>query len=186
MTSRAAATRYARALFDVTLKDGDIQKAGAALSAIAQLIASHEPLARVFGNPVIPTSRKRAVVDELVQRAGVASPTAVKLLALLADKDRLMLLPDIAAAYQERLMTHAKVVRAEVVTAVALPPDRVAALQQGIARALGRELEHVQLQNRVDPSIIGGAVTRIGSRVYDGSVVRQLEKMKETLTAAAS
>ena len=66
---------------------------------------------------------------------------------------------------------------------MALPADRVAALQQGLARATGRE---VQLETRVDPSIIGGAITRIGSTVYDGSVTRQLEKMKEALTAAAS
>ena len=80
-------------------------------------------------------------------------------------------------------MEHAKVVRAEVVTAVPLPADRVAALQQGLAGATGRE---VQLETRVDPSIIGGAITRIGSTVYDGSVTRQLEKMKEALTAVAS
>ena len=186
MTSRAAGTRYARALFDVTVKEGDIEKAGADLSGLARLVSAHEPLARVLANPAIPAARKRGVMEQLVQRAGVASPTVVKLVMLLADRDRLVLLPDIAAAYENRLMTHANVVRAEVVTAVALPADRVDALQQGIARAMGREPRHVQLDNRVDPSIIGGAVTRIGSTVYDGSVTRQLEKIKETLTAAAS
>ena len=89
----------------------------------------------------------------------------------------------IAAAYQDRLMEHANVVRAEVVTAVGLPADRMAALQHGLAQATGRQ---VQLESRVDPSIIGGAITRIGSTVYDGSVTRQLEKMKEALTAAGS
>jgi F-type H+-transporting ATPase subunit delta len=63
-----------------------------------------------------------------------------------------------------------------------LPAERVAALQRGLAQATGRE---VQLETRVDPSIIGGAITRIGSTVYDGSVTRQLEKMKEALMAAA-
>ena len=80
-------------------------------------------------------------------------------------------------------MEHANVVRAEVVTAVDLTRDRMAALQQGLAQATGRQ---VQLESRVDPSIIGGAITRIGSTVYDGSVTRQLEKMKEALAAAAS
>jgi F-type H+-transporting ATPase subunit delta len=105
-----------------------------------------------------------------------------KLLTLLADRDRLALLPEIATAYQDRLMSHANVVRAEVVTAIGLPADRVAALQQGLAAATGRQ---VQLETRVDPSIIGGAITRIGSMVYDGSVTRQLEKMKEALTAGS-
>jgi len=71
------------------------------------------------------------------------------------------------------------VVRAEIVTAVGLPGDRVEALQQGLANVTGRQ---VQLDSRVDSSIIGGAIARVGSTVYDGSVTRQLEKMKETLT----
>ena len=72
-------------------------------------------------------------------------------------------------------MDHQQVVRAEVTTAVELPADRVAALQQGLAQATGRE---VQLETRVDPSIIGGAVARIGSTVYDGSVTTQLREVE--------
>jgi F-type H+-transporting ATPase subunit delta len=182
MTSRAAAIRYARALFDVSAKEADVQQVGRDLDGFARLVAENPQLERVFGNPAIPTPRKRALVDELLKKAGtVASPVA-KLLKLLADRDRLVLLPELAAAYRERLMEHAKVVRAEVVTAVDLPADRVAALQQGLASATGRQ---VQLENRVDPAIIGGAITRIGSTVYDGSVTRQLERMKDALTQAA-
>ena len=182
MTSRAAATRYARALFDVALKEADVQQAGRDLDSFAGLVAGNAQLQRVLTNPAIPAARKRAVVDELLARSGTVSSPVAKILALLADRDRLVLLPDLAAAYRNRLMEHAKVVRAEVVTAVTLPADRVAALQQGLAGATGRQ---VQLENRVDPSIIGGAITRIGSTVYDGSVTRQLEKMKEALTERA-
>ncbi len=183
MTSRAAGTRYARALFDVARKEGNIEQAGRDLAAFAQLVAGHDLLPRVLSNPAIPASRKRAVIEELLARAGSLTPVVGKLLTLLADRDRLVLLPDVAAAYQDRLMEHANVVRAEVVTAVGLPDDRMAALQHGLGQATGRQ---VQLESRVDPSIIGGAITRIGSTVYDGSVTRQLEKMKEALTAAAS
>ena len=183
MTSRAAGTRYARALFDVALKEGDIEQAGRDMAGFADLVAGNEVLKRVLSNPAIPAARKRGVVEQLLAKAGGISPIVVKLLTLLADRDRLAMLPDIAAAYKNRLMEHAKVIRAEVVTAVALPADRVAALQRGLASATGRE---VQLETRVDPSIIGGAVARIGSTVYDGSVTRQLEKMKDALTTAAS
>ena len=182
MTSRAAGARYARALFDVARKEGDIDQAGRDLAAFAQLVAGHELLPRVLGNPAIPPARKRAVVEQLLARTGFASPMVGKLLLLLADRDRLGLLPEIAAAYQDQLMVHAKVVRAEVITAMELPRDRIAALQQGLAQATGRQ---VQLETRVDPSIIGGAITRVGSTVYDGSVTRQLEKMKEALTTAS-
>jgi F-type H+-transporting ATPase subunit delta len=101
-----------------------------------------------------------------------------RLLLLLADRDRLVLVPDLADAYRSRLMDHQLVVRAEVTTAVPLPEDRAASLRQGLAHVTGRQ---VQLDIRVDPSIVGGAVARIGSTVYDGSVTTQLEKMKQQL-----
>jgi F-type H+-transporting ATPase subunit delta len=183
MTSRAAATRYARALFDVARREMDIQQAGRELSEFAGLVAGNEMLSGTLANPAIPVQRKRAVVEQLLARVGPLSPVVSKLLLLLADRDRLAILPDVARAYEARLMEEAKVVRARVTTAVALPADRVDALRDGLARATGRQ---VQLETQIDSSIIGGAVARIGSMVYDGSVTTQLQKVKERLTAAAA
>ena len=186
MTSRAAGTRYARAMFDVVLKENEpgLDQAGTELTAFAGMVAGHELLSRVLSNPGVPAQRKRALIEHLLEASGGVSPILSKLLLVLAGRDRLSLLPEIDAAYRNRLMEHAKAVRAEVVTAVALPADRLAKLREGIARATGRRSEDVQLEHRVDPSLIGGAVTRIGSTVYDGSVVRQLEKMREALAAS--
>lgn len=181
MTSRAAATRYARALFDVAQKEGDIQQVGRDLGAFAALVSGNEGLARTFANPAIPAARKRAVVDQLLARAGGLSPIVAKLLLMLAERDRLVLIPDLVAAYETRLMDHANVVRAQVTTAVPLTDDRIDALRQGLAQATGRQ---VQLEARVDPAIIGGAVARIGSTVFDGSVTMQLQKVKERLSTA--
>jgi F-type H+-transporting ATPase subunit delta len=181
MTGRAAAIRYARALFDVALKEGDIQQAGRDIREFSELVSSNETLARVLSNPAIPVQKKRGLVQELTARAGTMSPIVAKLLALLADRDRLILLPDVVRSYENRLMEHAQVVRAEVVTAIALPSDRLQALQQGLSRATGRQ---VQLENRVDPAIVGGAVARVGSTVYDGSITTQLEKLKQQLIEA--
>jgi F-type H+-transporting ATPase subunit delta len=178
MTNRAAATRYARALFDVALKEADPQGVETELTAFAALVSAHGPLQRALVTPSIPGARKRALVEALLAKAGTVAPVLSKLLLLLADRDRLVLLPELAEAYRERLMQHQGVVRAEVVTAVALPGGRRAALEQGIARATGRT---VVLTATVDPGIIGGAVTRVGSTVYDGSVARQLVRLKEQL-----
>jgi F-type H+-transporting ATPase subunit delta len=183
VSSRSAATRYARAIFDVALKEGDVQQVGGEIAEFAELVASHETLKRVLSNPAVPVQRKRAVIEQLLAAAGVVSPIVSKVLLLLADKDRLVLLPEIADAYRDRLMDHAKIVRAQVTTATAVPADRLAALQQGLARATGRQ---VQLENRVDGSIIGGAVARIGSMVFDGSVTRQLEKLREALVSSST
>jgi F-type H+-transporting ATPase subunit delta len=183
MTSRAAATRYARALFDVAQKEGDIQQVGRDIAGVNALLGANEILGRTFANPAIPAARKRGVVEQLLARTPGISPIVAKLLLLLAERDRLALLPDLAKAYETRLMDHAQVVRAEVTTAVPLTEDRVAALRQGLAMATGRQ---VQLETRVDPSIIGGAVARIGSMVYDGSVTTQLQKVQERLSAVAT
>jgi F-type H+-transporting ATPase subunit delta len=181
MTARAAARRYARALFDVALAErSDLEQVGRDLAAFTALVSGNDQLQRVLANPAIPASRKRAVVEQLLTRLSLP-PVAAKLLILLADRDRLVLLPDVAEAYASRLLDHQQVVRAQVTTAAALPPDRVAALQQGLAAVTGRR---VLLDVRVDPSIVGGAVARVGSTVYDGSVTTQLEKIRQRLTEA--
>jgi F-type H+-transporting ATPase subunit delta len=189
VTSRTAALRYARALFDVVATeerdrrsdaagiDAALQAAERQLASFADLFTQHETLAKVLINPAVPAPRKRAAVTELLREMKIASP-AGKLLVLLAERDRLALLPEIMAAYRQRLLDHQDVVRAEITTTTPLAADRAKAIEQRLARATGRQ---VTLVARVDPSIIGGVVTRIGSIVYDGSVTRQLQKMKEQL-----
>ena len=181
MTPRAAAMRYARALFDVARKEAlDLKRIHAELAGFVQLVAENEALARTFLNPAVPAPRKRAVVEQLL-RLNPLSPPVSRLLILLAERDRLTIIDELTRAFRDRVMDYEQIVRAEVTTAIPLPQDRVAALQQGIAGATGRQ---VQLEAKVDPSIIGGAVTRIGSTVYDGSVITQLQKLKETLVEA--
>jgi len=182
LTGSAAAIRYARALFDVLLEEApaNIEKVQADLQEFAALLTQNAALAAVLGNPAIPASKKRAVAQELLHHAALPSPAA-KLILLLAEKDRLMLLPDVAKAYRERLMDHLKIVRGEVTTALPLADDKLRAIEQGLAKATGRK---VVLEAKVDPSIIGGVVTRLGSTVYDGSVTTQLQKMKQALIEA--
>jgi F-type H+-transporting ATPase subunit delta len=181
MTSRAAAKRYARALFDVARAEkGDLELIAGELAGAATLVAENEALQRVLANPAIPASRKRAVMEQLLSRSPV-NPMVARVLLLLADRDRLVLLPDVAEAYRSRLMEHQQIVRAEVTTAVPLPPDRAEAFQRGLASTTGQQ---VQLEVRVDPSIGGGAVARVGSTVYDGSVTTQLERLRQQLVEA--
>jgi len=178
VTNRTAATRYARALLDVAVKErADLEQIERELAGFADLLKEHPTLEKVLLNPAVPVPRKRATVAVLTARLGTA-PILAKLLALLAERDRLVLLPDLVAGYRERLLDHQHVVRAQVTTATALSSDRAQAIEQRLAQVTGRT---VTLQTSVDPSIIGGVVTRIGSTVYDGSVTRQLEKMKQRL-----
>ena len=179
MTNKTAAIRYARALLDVAVTEkNDLEQIERELSAFADLFKQYPLLEKVLLNPAVPLPRKRAAVADLLAQAKF-TPIVSKLIALLADRDRLVLIPELLAAYRSRLLDYRGVVRAEVTTATALDPSRTAAIQQGLAHLTGRT---VYLETRIDPAIIGGLVARVGSTVYDASVTRQLEKMKERLT----
>jgi len=177
MSTRASAGRYARALLDVVIKEGNPEQVEQELSAFAGLFAGNPELQKALTNPAVPVTAKRGVVEALVSRAK-PSPALGKLMLMLADRERLALLPDLAAVYRERLMEHRQIVRAEVTTAVPLPPDRVAQFEQRLAAATGRR---VTMTTSVDSSLIGGAVARVGSIVYDGSIATQLENMRSRL-----
>jgi len=178
MTNKTASNRYAKALLDVAVHEqADLDAIERDLAAFAALFTDHPALARVLLNPAVPVPRKRAAVAELLAIAK-PSPILAKLIALLADRDRLVLVPDLLASYRDRLLDYRKVVRAEVTTATDLPAGRAEAIEQRLAQATGGK---VTLRTRTDPSIIGGVVARIGSTVYDGSLTRQLAKMRERL-----
>ena len=181
MTNAAAAARYARALLEVGLKEGDPQQIEQELAGFQTLVTTNPRLEQVLRNPAIPAPHKRALVSELSKRIGL-SPIASKLLALLAERDRLALLPDLLESYRTRLLDHLKIIRAEVTTAAPLPSGRTKALERSLAQLTGKQ---VTLAARVDPSIIGGVVARIGSTVYDGSITRQLERLREKLIESA-
>jgi F-type H+-transporting ATPase subunit delta len=182
VTNKTAGSRYARALFEVaSAEKADLQKIEADLAQFVDLFRQHPPLERVLLNPAVPAPRKRDAVAALVRSA---NPSAVlgKMLLLLAARDRLVVLPDLLAAYRDRLLTQQNIVRAEVTTAAPLPPDRTQAIERSLSNATGRT---VALTTRVDPSIIGGLVARVGGTVYDASVTKQLEKMKKRLVLGA-
>ena len=181
MTNRTAATRYARALLDVALKEqANLATVESQLSELARLFAENEGLRRALHNPAVPVPRKRAAVVEIASKAGVL-PIVAKTLALLAERDRLVILPDVADSFRERLQDIRNVVRAEVTTTEPLSADRLAAIQRGLAAATGRTVE---LTSRVDPAILGGMVARVGGTVFDGSVTSHLQRIRQRLDAS--
>ena len=175
MTNRTAAARYARALLDVTLQERvDPAQVESELAAFVDLFASNETLNKVLLNPAVPAPRKRAAIAEIARQAD-ATAVVRKLLILLAERDRLVILPDLLASYRDRLLDARNVVRAEVTTAAALTPDRSQTIQARLAEVTGRT---VMLTTKVNPDLIGGMVARVGDTVYDGSVTMQLQKIR--------
>jgi F-type H+-transporting ATPase subunit delta len=178
VTHRIAATRYARALIEVALKEHvDLSVIETELAGFVALVSSHQNLEQALLNPAVPAPRKRAAVEELTRQAKLGSILS-KLLVLLAERDRLVLLNDLLSAYRDRIQLLQNVVRAEITTAAPLAAERTQEIERSLAQATGRT---VLLSTRVDPAIVGGIVTRIGSTVYDGSVTNHLRRMKQRL-----
>lgn len=178
MTADAVARRYAAAFFDVTTKAGNTDRAAAELAAFNQVIEGHAELARIFQTPAVPPQKKKAIVEAMLRAMDLASPEVGRTLQLLAERDRLAALPKIVAALMDRVTAARRVVPADVVTAVPIDDARRAALAAALSKAMGAD---VRMTATVDPSILGGVVARVGGFVFDGSVARQLERLRERL-----
>ena len=182
MTLNAVARRYAGALFDVTEPRGTSLQAQASLSSVRALIAEHADLKNVLESPAVPGRQKRAILEAVLAKLPPLNQEAARLLTALADRDRLGLIDLVGTQFDDRLLDKSRVVNADVVTAMPLGTEQKAALAAALGRAVERE---VRIHARVDPSIVGGVIARVGSVVFDGSLTRQLEKMKTRLATEA-
>ena len=181
MSARTSAARYAKALLEVAVKESDAAQIERDLVAFVDAMTAHAELRRVITSPGTPHAARVSIVRTLSERANVQRPVA-RLLAMLADRGRLELLPDLLDVYRDRLLAHRNVVRASVTSATPLTHETLQALEASLSQVTGKT---VQLDAAVDPSIIGGVVTRIGSTVYDGSIRTQLAKMRQQLVENA-
>ena len=182
MSARGAARQYANALFDVASKAGSLDRVRRDLLGFAALVAGNAELKHVLSTPALPVKQKHAIVDALIAASGDFADETRRVLELMADRDRLWLIEDVVSTFAERSMDADEVITAEVTSAVPLDDAPKAALVAALGKAVGRR---VTITERVDPSIIGGVVAKVGSLVFDGSVTRQIERMREKLLADA-
>jgi F-type H+-transporting ATPase subunit delta len=181
-TSGALARRYARALLEVAEARGQTTalELRDELRGFASQLQDHEPLRRALAHPGLGAEPKRRIVAALAERAK-ASPLMQKLVEVLAVRDRLPLLGEVAAAYAALANAAKGVVRAEVVSAAPLGP----AQQQALVEALRGEGKSVELESEVEPALVGGLVIRVAGRTYDGSVRTQLAALRRRLAASS-
>ncbi len=180
MTEQAAAGRYARALFEVSLDGGDPRRTERDLAAFRELVDGHAALGRVVRNRAVSPVVKKAVVAAILERTQTAD-VVKRLLLMLAERGRLHLLAALLAAYRERLREHLGVVRARVTTAEPLDGKRVASINRQLNAATGRD---VTVETAVDEDLVGGMVTRIGGTVFDGSLAHHLGRLRQRFLTA--
>ena len=170
------ATRYAEAAFAVARREQRIDDWLAGLDRAAGLYQDRRA-EQFLTSPVVTPGRKIAALAELLPDV---PPTVRNFLEILARRDRLDLVPDIAAQFRRLANEHRGIAVAQVTTAV---PLDAAQRELVAARLSARFGKQVTLEERVDPSILGGVVAQIGDDVIDGSVRGRLERLRRSLTA---
>lgn len=179
MIGNIVARRYARALFSLGKKAGaEPMKAHATeLTALAKAIEETPDLGRIFRNPIFSIEEKRAVISKVLDQAD-ASTVVRNFCNLLADKDRLSLLPDIEAYYSVLLDAEEGVVRGELVTAVALSDSKRDEVKSQLEKQAGQKLI---LDFSTDEAILGGVLLKVGDQVLDASLRAQLGILKDNI-----
>jgi F-type H+-transporting ATPase subunit delta len=176
----AVANRYARALVDaVTASASPVQaeEAVAQLRAVAEMIAGSQELRIALLTPAIPNSRKRAVIGRLLERMSV-SGLIRNFIYVVIDHRRIGMIGEMSEAFELLMDARLGFVRAEVKSASALDARRSASLEAELSRLTGKRM---RLHFTVDSALLGGAVARIGSTVYDGSIRGQLQQLRRQL-----
>src|SRR2546425_839797 len=188
----AVARRYAGALADhVEMKPGEpgktaekdpsrLEAAASELALVVRILDADPKFGRFFADPSIPQKDKQAVIDALSRKARLSEATRDFLRVLVINR-RLGALASIRRAFEEIKDERLGVVQAETTTAVPLSAAELKRLREALETVTGRR---VNIRHQVDPALLGGARTRIGSRVYDGTLRHQLEALRRRLVGA--
>jgi F-type H+-transporting ATPase subunit delta len=173
---------YARALADVVVGSRlDPARMLQELHVVESLLAESDPLRRVLDNPAIPGDRKRAVIDAIAQRLGMTRQ-ARNFIAVLTDHRRVPLFSEILKQAEQELNDRLGFADAQVSSARPLDDPEKRTLEAEIAKLTGKR---VRARYQQDESLLGGAVVKVGSTIYDGSVKGQLERIREQLVESS-
>ena len=167
---------YAAAIYELATAEGDLPRVETELASVARAIDASADLRSTLTDPALPLERKRAVIDDLLGTR--ASRTTITAINMVAGLNRFGELGEIARHLSVRSAASVGKKLAEVRSAVELD----AATVQRLAAALEKQTgSAVEVRMVVDPSIMGGIVTRVGDIVIDGSVRTQLDTLRHAL-----
>lgn len=172
------ARRYAKAIFDLGVSQGGLDKIGADLRTLAKAMKISPELAMTLSSPAIKRSDRRKVVDALMQHIGVVTTTR-NTIYLLLDGERLDSLPMISREIDRMIEEKAGRVSAEVTSAKPLDPAQLSQITAALEKLSGKK---VSISSRQDPDLLGGVVAKVGDTVYDGSLRTQLRTLRDELS----
>ncbi len=177
----SVASTYSRAFADVVMsKHLDADRSIAELRTIASLLDESSVLRRVWENPAIPADQKRRVLDVIAKRDGISTQVR-NLVAVLIDHRRTHFLDPIILQLVKELDARLGFAEAEITSARSLGDAEKREFEAQVGKLTGKK---VRAHYGQDASLLGGAVVRIGSTIYDGSVKGQLERIREEISGA--
>ena len=176
------AGRYAGALYALALESKKIDIIHDELSSLADHIAENQDLKKLVDSPVLTRQQQESAIIKILEKAG-ADALTIKFVGTMAENGRLSVLPRVIQAFQQEHARRRGQISAEVVSAIALDDNRKAVVEKTVARLAGSG--NLSLSMRVDPSLIGGLVVRIGSRMIDTSIKTKLSRLEAAMKGVA-
>ena len=179
MSGGAVAERYARAIFELGVEAGQVVALSEQIRSFAGSYAGSRELRAVLDNPMVEVEKRGAILADLAGRVGL-SGVGLNAIRMLAERNRLALLPEIARRLALLADEKAGVIRAVVTSAGPLPESFYERLMKELESATSRK---VAIDRQQDPSLIAGVVTRIGDNTIDGSVKGRLAEIERQLSS---
>ena len=170
--------RYAKALLSLASKDNKIEDIGTELQMIADIYQNSDELKQVIADPKINRGKKTDVLDQITRKLE-SSDLINKYCRYLAHRNRFDIITDIASAYEALASEKLGKATANIVVATGITKKEEKSLQKQLSDYTGKK---ISLSVEVDESILGGAITSIGSLVLDGSVKNKLNLIRETIS----
>ena len=175
MPRAVSSKRYAQAVFQIALEQGDLDTWQNDLEVMGKALENPE-FAGLLDAPQMPTAVKIAVTKETLAES--VTPLSLNLISLLASRGVSHFIPRILDEYVMMLDSHKGIERAEVVTAFPLNKRQETQIVKLLENSIGKKIE---IRSTQQPRIIGGLIARVGDRVIDGSVVTKLKNLRREL-----
>ena len=180
-TGAGLAGRYAKALFDLAADAGAVGAIEQDLDGLGALLADSADFRAFVDSPLVDTAHRCRAVAAIAEKAGL-HPFSARLLGVLAENGRLAALAGVIEAFRQLARDGRGEEEAEIVSASPLAADQLAALENILKTRSGRA---VQVQSSVDPSLLGGLVVRIGSRMIDHSLKTKIDRLRHAMKEGA-
>lgn len=174
MTVSGVSARYASALYDLADEKGVLDAVAGDLTALQKMVDDSDDFRRFLKSPVISRAEQSKAIAALAQKAEL-SPLSHKFLGLLAANRRLFALEGIITGFRQILADRRGQATAHVTSAAPLSDSQTASLIDALKKSVGR---NVDIVSKVDPSILGGLIVKVGSRMVDSSLKSKLQRLK--------